>query len=238
MRLNRFLLAPEPVVETGKVVDPVVPPVVTPDPSEGFRAALKKHGDDATSFARTLHLDAEALRKENAELRGKLPKAGQTLLDGDDATAWKELSAIGKPGEIKARLEAGDLAVTASNGFAREKLLASAAATLGYDAEVLGQLAGDLEIEVKDGQRQGKTVKVAEVTIRSVDDKGKEVVVKTPLEKHAEKSWGKYLPSLKAGSTTPARSSGTPIVRPGQGGTQPARREAPAEAPARKRLSF
>ena len=213
-RLNRFLLDPSPV--EGGTPPPVPAPIVA-DPTAGYQAALKKYGDDASAFARQSYADAEALRRENAELRGKLPKAGSTILDADDSAAWAELTAIGKPSEIKARVDSGDLAVKEASGFRRAKLLADAAATLGWDADVLAQLPGvdALEIEVKEGQRNGRMVPVAEILTRSTDAQGKEVIARRPLEKHGEKEWAKFLPSLKA-AVGPHRQGGTPSTgRPG-----------------------
>lgn len=196
----------------------------TADPVEGFKAALRKHDNDAASLARTLHADAEVLRRENAELRGKLPREGSTLLDGDDAAAWKELTALGKPAEIKAKLLAGDAAAKEVSRFERKSLLTSAAAVYGWNPTVLERLAaGDLEIEVKEAERNGKLVPVATVLLHETNDKGEAVVVKKSLEKHAEKEWVEFLPALKAHAAN-SRPAGTPsnartVV---QGGRRPA----------------
>lgn len=229
--LTRLLLDPNPSEGGG---NPAPAPAPAADPSEGFKAALAKHNNDANALAREAWQASERLRAERDDLKAKLPGKGSVVLSGDDATAWGELSKLGKAGEIRARLEEGTAAAKEVATFRREKLIGQAAATVGYDPDVLMDRAGDLEIEIKDGTRGGKPAKIAEVVVRSVDDKGAEVVTRTAIDKYAEKEWAKYLPSLKAASTQQARATGPGTGRP-NAANPPARREG---APTPPRLSF
>ena len=121
--------------------------------------------------------------------------------------------------------------------YDRDKLVGSAASAYGYDAEVLGSLAGsDLVIELKDGTRNGKPAKVAEVVTTVKDDKGVETEKRVALDKFAETTWPKFLPSLKAGASAPPKVGGTPSrttqARPPVAGSttteQPVRRRLPS----------
>ncbi len=87
-----------------------------------------------------------------------------------------------------------------------------AASAVGFDAEVLNGLPGvaDLVIEVKDGTRNGKPARIAEVVTKETDAKGVETEKRTPLDKFAETTWPKFLPALKAGASAPTKVGGTP----------------------------
>lgn len=200
---------PEKIVVSTPVVTPV------PDYSEGFKVALKKHGDDMAGLARKAFDDAEGLRRENAELRGKLPVEGAVVLHGEPLTAYQELLKLGTPSEIRSLVEQGSEALTEANNFRREKLLAEAAEPYGFVPKVLAKLAGaDLAIEIKDGpQRMGRTTKVAEVVTTTKDDKGADVIKRTPLDKYAQDTWPEFLPSLRGQKAT--LPGGSP---PDQGG--------------------
>jgi hypothetical protein len=197
------------------VTDPPAAVVVTapPDPSEGFKAALKKHGDDANSLARESWTNAERYRLEADGLRGKVPKDGTVTLDGTELDEWNAFRKLGKFADVKATLDTLPTLEGKVKGHEREKLLGAAAKAHGFDAEVLATLAGpDLHIEVKDGKdKAGKAIKVAEVVTKTKDDKGVEVEKREPLDKFAEAMWAKFLPSLKG--TAAAAAQGTPTNR-------------------------
>jgi hypothetical protein len=144
---------------------PVTPPAddkkAGPDPTEGYRAALKSANDNTATLAQTLYAEAARLRGELAEARGKAPKDGAVVLAGDDAAAWAEFAQLGKPGEVRAAIEAGTAAAARVKAFEREKLVGAAAQLHGLDAEVLADKAGpDLRIEIADVVRNGKAAKV------------------------------------------------------------------------------
>ena len=222
MRFWRILLEPQGGegngTDTGTKVEAKVEAPAA-DPAEGFKAALKKHGDDAASLARAAWGDAERLRSELAEAKGKLPKADAVVLEGDHAKAWGELSKLGKADEIATALESGKAAVARVSAFERKELIGDAASAHGLNPKVLATLAGaDLRIEVKDGTRLGKPVRIAEVVTVEKDAKGADVEKRTPLDKYAEAAWPEFLPSLKGGKA------------PGPTGSPPAAGGAPRPA--------
>lgn len=211
--LSRLLLAPEPVVETGK--EPIVPaPAPAPaaaDPTAGYAAALKKHGDDAASFARTTYADNDRLRTELATAHGKLPKEGSLVLSAEDAGHWTELLKLGKPAEIRAAIETGSAAAAKVAAFERTELIGQAAAPYGYNPKVLADLARDgLRIEIKAGTALTQMKPTAEVVTVAKDAKGVDVETRTPLDKYAQDKWSEYLPALKAGSKVPTPAGGPP----------------------------
>lgn len=233
------MLNPNPAAETGATTPQTPAPASTTttpavDPTEGFKLALAKHSNDAASLARTAYADAERLRTELAETRGKLPAKGAAVLEGDDLTAWKDLSKFGSLSEIKAKLVSGEESARQVSAFERKERDRSVASSYGFDPDVLGDMAKDLEIEIKDGQRNGKAAKVAEVVIKTVDDKGQEVITRTELSKYAEKNWAKYLPALRPGNQA-SRPTGPGTGRPAATTTTRTTEGNPAP---RKRISF
>jgi hypothetical protein len=202
---NRLLLDPTPT-DGGATTPPPAAPVA--DPTEGFKAALKKHGDDAAAFARDVFRDLQETRTQLSAVSAKIPKEGSVVLEGEDAAEWTAVRSLGKAADLKTKLD--EHAALSQRLAARERLdlVTAAAKAHGFDPDVLSTLVGpDLAIEIKDGKdRFGKDVKVAEV-VATAD--GKEV--RTPLDKYAEKAFPKFLPSLKGvdpkAPTAPKRST-------------------------------
>lgn len=201
---------PDPVVETETKIEAKVGTATPPvDASEGFRAALKKHDNDALSLARDAWVRADDFKRQLAEATGKIPAADAVVLTKDEAAELAAYRGLGKASEVTEKLTLAETLAAQVATNAREKLDAQAAAAHGFDPEVLATLRGDLKIEIVDGKdRLGKAVKVAEVV--TTEGEGKtEKEVRTPLDKYAEKNWAKFLPSLTVKTTTsgPIRSS-------------------------------
>lgn len=217
----RRLLDPAPL-EGGGTSNPI--PVAAPasqaaDPTLGYQAALKKHGDDASAFARTTYADNERLRAELAAVNARLPKDGSIVLSGDDASHWTELAKLGKPDVVRASLEAGSAAIVRVSAFERTELMGQAAEPYKFNPKVLEGLARDgLRIEMRDGNIGGKAARVADVITVVKDAKGHDVETKTPLDVYAVANWAEFMPALKAGykATQPAGSppSGGGAPRP------------------------
>lgn len=225
---------------TGKATNP--PPAA--DASRGYEAALAKHGNDSAAMARTIYADNEKLRSDLAAATAKVPGDGTVVLSKAEAARWTELGKLGGFDEVKTRLTQGVEAIGQVARFTREKLIASAAGAVGYDAEVLTSLAGDLAIEVKEEDKGGKKVKTAEVVAKTKNDKGEEVETRTELGKYAEAHWAKFLPSLKPGASARPQVGGTPsrstqVRQPtpanaNQGGNS----GSDSQAPERRRMTF
>jgi hypothetical protein len=204
-RLNRILLFP-----TGEEGVPGIPtptPSPTPkefDPQVAIREAVAKHGDAERALGYFLR-DNRKYRKDNADLKAKLPPEGAVVLRGDEAKAWEEYRALGKAGDLKEALAERDRFKDEASGLRRVEVHKQAAEVHGYKASVLSDLIerDRLPIEVREEKVGTKTARVAYV--KHADDKGKEVETKLP--DYAEKHWSDYLPSL---AHTAAPPPGTP----------------------------
>jgi hypothetical protein len=209
---RRLLLDPTPTDGGGNTPPPAAPPATPPPATPPATPPPAADPND------TLRRERDQARQERDALRGKVPGDGAVVLTGDDAAAWAAFQALGhKPAEIKTKLGERDTFEGRIKAADREKLIGSAAKVHGFDPDVLADKAGaDLRIEIADVQRNGKTVKVAQVvTIEKKD--GKDVEVRTDLDKHAEKHWAKYLPVLRAAKpdlSTPGRTTPRTVTPP------------------------
>lgn len=211
VRYLRLLLDPTPTDGNGETKPPAPPEKPKPD---GFEALAAKHSSDGIGLARDLYGQLQAANARVSELSGKVPADGAIVLAGDDARAWGKYRGLGKPDEIKTQLdERAELSGKVTR-FERAAVISAVSEASGFNAKVLGTLAGDLEFEVADETVKGKAIKVAYV---------KDGDKKTPLDKYAESNWGDFLPSLKPAAA--AKTLGTP---PGRA-TPPAKPDPEAE---------
>lgn len=171
---------------------------------------LKRHDGDAASVATLLFTEnkeyRDKLRATEAtitELKGKVPAEGALVLTPDQAATWQAYQGLGKPEDLE-KLK-GELTT-----MQRRQLLSQAAGAHGYKEAVLGTLVGDLPLEIRDVEKDGKKQAAAFVK----DDKGQE----TALPEYAAANWADFLPSLAAVPTPPA---GTPFPRQNTGGRPP-----------------
>ena len=213
--------ADPPVTAPPATAPPVAaPPVV--DPVEGYKAALKRHDNDAHSLARDAYTRLTESDRQLAEVRGKLSAAGSVVLDKAAADELAAYRALGKPADVVAKLGTLDGLNQSVAANARERLIHTAATTqgtagpLGYDADVLASLLpAAVPIELRDGKdRFGKDAKFADVLVTTKDERG-EKVEKVPLETYMSKHFAKFLPSLKAATgPQPAAAPRGPLVPP------------------------
>lgn len=147
-----------------------------------------------------------AQKAEIADLKTKLPAQGSVVLTPEQAQGFEAYKKLGTAEAVAATAAERDALKAAQAKSARRDLLDSAAAAHGFTPEVLRQLAGDgLGFELKDEQRDGKTVPVA-----YVKDGEKPAQA---LDVYAAAAWPKFMPSLKAesqpaGTRFPSQSSG------------------------------
>lgn len=173
---------------------------------------------DATRAVLKLYRDNYRLREKNRDLtaqlqqaQGAAPPQGAVVLSGDEAQAWEAYKALGAPKDVEAKLKEGQMHGEELARARRAETLRTVAETARFKPSVLEALdaqAGGLEYEVKDEQQNGQTVKVAYVK----DGQGQ-----TPLTQYAEKTWGDFLPSLRA----EPQQAGTRFVQQGAGGQPP-----------------
>jgi len=203
-RYLRLFLDPT-TTEGGSTTTAQTPPAEKK--SDGFEALAAKHSSDGIGLARDLYGQLQAANARVAELSGRVPAEGAVVLAGDDARAWGKYRGLGKPDELKTQLEERAELSGKVSRFERAAVISAVAEASGFNAKVLGTLAGDLEFEVADETVKGKPIKVAYV---------KEGDKKTALDKYAESNWGDFLPSLKPASAS--KPLGTP---PGRSTTLP-----------------
>jgi hypothetical protein len=139
---------------------------------------LEKHADVLSDNAK-LREQRRLLKQEKAALEGKQTPEGARVLSADEARLWEAYTALGAPDALKTSLDASQGAVGELASLKREKVIRSAAEAAGFKPSVLTTLAGDLDIQTKDG----KAVVIAD---------GKE----TPLADYAKTHWADFLPAL------------------------------------------
>src|SRR6185369_15748021 len=67
---------------------------------------LKKHEGDAMALAAELSAEVADLNRQLAAAKGQKPKEGSLILTPDQAKQWEAFVALGKPEDIKTKLEA------------------------------------------------------------------------------------------------------------------------------------
>lgn len=182
------------------------------DLSKAAEGLVAKHGDPTAALLVLLG-ENYSLRDKNRDLGAKVPGEGTIVLTGDDAKHWGTYRQLGEPGEIRKAIDEGKQHAAEVGTFRKAEVIRSAAEIHGFKPGVLGTLAKDMEITIgerhdKDGKpvlKDGKPVRAA-----LVKSEGDRLV---PLDEHAARQWGDFLPSLKVATE---RSNGTPTVARGR----------------------
>lgn len=157
------------------------------------------------------------LEGENKDLRRAAAPEGGRVLSKEEAAVYDAYTALGKPDEVKKRLETGDAAATELGTLKKRETLREVAAAVGYNPAVLEKLGGDLVFEFgAEVEVEGRKVKPVSVK----DAQGKA----TPLSEYAKAHWDVFMPALTAkaeGGTTTTTTVPAPRPAPtGQvGGT-------------------
>ena len=172
------------------------------DPVAGLQALLAKANGDAMGVAGLLYSENFQYREQLRQLKeqltaaqGRVPGEGAVVLTPEQAKAWAAYQALGTVEVITQGLKERDTAQGELGSLRRATTLREAAETCGFDADVLGTLAGGLEFVLQDVTVDGKTVKAAFVK----DAQGAQV----RLEEYARQKWEKFTPAL-----IPARGQG------------------------------
>ena len=181
-----------------------------------LQGLLQKHGNDGARLAESLLRENHGYRRKLAtakteieETKKKAMPEGAVVLSADQAKAWDAYQKLGKAEDLQKALEELPKLKEQAATSARERLIAEAAKLTGFDSDVLSGLAGKLELEMKETQKDGKAVRIA-----LVKDGGAE----KPLEEYAAEKWAKFMPALKPGNGS---SGGTPYVSQSSGGKAP-----------------
>lgn len=165
------------------------------DPVAGLQALLAKANGDAMGVAGLLYSEnfqyreqLRQLKEQLTQAQAKAPGEGAVVLTPEQAKAWTAYQALGTVEVITQGLKERDTAQGELGSLRRATTLREAAETCGFDADVLGTLAGGLEFVVQDVTADGKTVKAAFVK----DQQGAQV----RLEEYARQKWEKFTPAL------------------------------------------
>jgi hypothetical protein len=174
------------------------------DADETIAARLVAKYKTAERAIEVIAAENRKMRRQRKELQGKVPKEGDIVLSGTNAEKWKALAEY-DPADVKNQLaERETLAKEVAQGK-REKAIAAAAKAAGYNAAVLGRLAGkDLQFEVTgEGDKQVATVKGAD---------GKVI----PLTEYAKANWAEFASALSVTGTRQGASwAGQPAANTG-----------------------
>lgn len=160
------------------------------------------------------------MRDERRAMEGKLAEftaAGVVVLKGDDAKAYESYKALGKPDEIKVKLDELPALKTKVVDSERRTAAQEAAKHLGWNPDATAGMIGDKQLEVTlvDGKdKDGKDIKIPHVR-PAADPKA----VPVPLAKWQTDNASYLTPALTA---KPAAGSinGTNGAPAPKGGTQ------------------
>jgi hypothetical protein len=192
-------------------------PAPAPAPADdrpNLQGLLQKHNNDAMAVIATLLTENYSYREARRQLEAQLPAHGAVVLSAEQATTWQTYQQLGAPDALTTQLKERETVQAELATLRQDLVLRDVAGAARYDLDVLRTLGGSLTYVIKDEPVNGKPAKVA-----YVKDGDKE----TPLDKYAEATWAKFLPSLKlADATTQRPAIGTPQARTPQQQQQPA----------------
>lgn len=174
--------------------------------SEVVASLVSRHGSAETALGVLAGENRDYRKRHRGDqetiqsLRNKLPKEGGVVLTPEQAADYAAYTAMGKPSEVKAKVDKvatleGELTVAK-----RKELIREVGAAVGYKPSVLEDRvnADGLHVELKDEQvDDGKGGKVSQKVayVRKAADANAQL---ESLTVYAERSWVDYLPSLKA----------------------------------------
>jgi hypothetical protein len=191
------------------------------DDRPNVQGLLQRHNNDAMAALLTVLTENHSLRDERRQLRGQLPAQGAVVLSPEQATTWQTYQQLGAPAEVQTALGERETVQKELATLRQDLVLRDVAGAARYDLDVLRTLGGSLTYVIKDEPVNGKPAKVAYVKEPGAAGSGGDK--ETPLDKYAEATWAKFLPSLKlADATTQRPAIGTPQARTPQQQQQPA----------------
>lgn len=175
-------------------------PQLPPEVAQSLQNLMQRQGGpDATAVL--LYQENRDYRERIRALEGQVPGEGAVVLSAEQAQQWRAYQQLGDPAALA---ESRQQLTT----LQRNALMRDAAAAHGYKAEVLRDLPGigDLTIEVREVEKDGKKAKVAVV----VDGDQQR-----PLPDLIAEKWAHFAPALTADSGS---QNGTPFTRQHTGG--------------------
>jgi hypothetical protein len=174
----------------------------TTNKAEALQKALAKHQGDAMALATFLFSDNYDLREKNRKLKEQIPAEGQMVISKSESEKLETYKALGKPDELKTRLEAHATMETENAELKRDGQLRDVAQEAGWKVSVLKDrdkaTGSKLEYFFKEEGEQKKKVPYVKTEQGEVS-----------LEKYATENWADYLPALKAESQSGTRVHGS-----------------------------
>lgn len=148
-----------------------------------------------------LQSEVHELERVNEDLLKRVPPDGAVVLSAADAKAWEAYRALGKPDEVKTKLEQGEKDASEAATLRDTTQTAEMGAALGWKPDVLRELkqAKGVHLEMREvevdgtGANAGKKVKAKVPHARPADKADAPLV---PLEEYEPLK--PYHPALKA----------------------------------------
>ena len=181
-------------------------------------AALVARAGNADAAVMQLMQENYQLRQNRRELRaqlkdatGKLPQDGTTVLTAEQAKEWGEYQKLGKPADVAKIITDGTKAIETMTTRERADHVRGVAAQVGYNPDVLAQLAtmNNVEITSREVTMEGGT-KVTAFYVK--DGQG----VETDIRAYATQNWQAFLPSLQQTQQGGQPAPGQQQPQPGQ----------------------
>lgn len=166
--------------------------------------------------------------KQRDEIRDRdeklklLPAEGAVVLVGDDAKAWPEYQALGKPAEVKAKLAEGDALKVKDEARTKSDAQKAAAEAAGFDADVLAGLRGAeaLTYEVRTEKVLNEKGERVDAKVAYATPAGEGAKAARLDDEFVKATWGeRFVPVLKKqdSSAPPLRTAETRWIPQSEG---------------------
>jgi hypothetical protein len=176
--------------------------------AESFKRLLARHGGNARKLAAKLFDENWSYRqqntlltRENKTLRGRTPKTHR-VVPVAEISELKQYRALGKPADVKTRLESARTTETELATRRKDDTLRKVAELTGYSLPVLKDIGGALDYDFDEVEEGDEKYERALVVVKNGDK-----TEKVPVEDHAEKNWAHFMRALNDDDGTPARTS-------------------------------
>lgn len=194
------------------------------DATQLVNSLVARYGS-AESAVRELARENRELRRWRRSVRGDPAslvaelKDGRELISKEEAAELRAYRALGKPDEVKARVEKASSLEAQVEKAAKRQRAADAAAAAGFkNVDILADLAESkgIHIELRDEIVDGKPVKKA--LARAASESGGTLV---PLADYMRQHHAAYLPALTAGADGGGQGVGGVEMVPQNGTSTP-----------------
>ncbi|MBZ9752734.1 hypothetical protein K7W42_17980 [Deinococcus sp. HMF7604] len=183
-----------------------------PPANDGRLTEEEWQARNEAAHAKSSHADlvkrVTTLERQNETLKANQVPKDARVLTADEAKAYDAYVALGKPDEVKTKLDQGAKDSTELTDRRFKDTLATAATDAGFKPTVLGdriKADGLTVLPSREVEREGKKVQVAYVK----DAQGAE----HELAAYAKQHWNDYLPALQVSASGDGSGSGASYAR-------------------------